>query len=1382
MMLRRIILVLLFPLVVCATETENLGIRIVPTPGKVTIDGKFDDWDLSGGIFSCKQVEQLRNDMSIWYHVMYDADNIYFLARFRDPNPMANDGVVGADHAWRNDCLQARTIVNYGKPNERVTHFTCWQGRDEKTAIEITYGRGFKSGSIKNAVTVGGKQRLRKDDDGKGYVQEFSVPLKLICPEGETLKAGSRIRITFECRLDWGVNPKCCFFPGVKPDRIFAFRAYKQFGPGTFMAKGNIEPQPVRLADGREFKVTMQKGIPTVDWTGLIASKDLPGFKELFFEMPEDGYVSLNIKDADGTVVRQLLAQDFRAKGKHTVKWDGLTTWKHRTPGQPVAAGNYTWEGIRHPGIGLRLVGWASGAGFAPWDSTPNANWGGDHGNPISCEAQDKIVVLGWSGAEAGKAIVATDLNGRPKWRQRYRYGATRDLTIDDKTVYVLYGGDFIFRLDLKGGFHTFWEGSDATELYIHNIWNKPEGMPVKAASMDAANGKIYLGFAGVRFAQADIKDWKAFITQIKSGKGPAAKIWKQIPNKFHRGINGFLKGKLEQKHVRLNAILNPLNGLLNDPSLQPNGKTLSASELASANYKTILAGYPGLFVTRRNNFVAAIDAGTGKLQATWDVPAPIALEAVSDELVYVVSGGKDLLAFNPKTKSVKTLVKSITAAKSVSADAAGKIYVGTGAPENQVLVYTPDGKLQKRIGKRGGRPQIGRFDPEGMHSIAGVCVDQKGQLWVMERDKTPNRISVWNTKDGALVREFFGAAHYGASGGAVNPKDPLRMLGEGCEWQLDPETGMGKCLYTIRGDFNTFSRYCIGSNGREYATFAVRHKYERKAEIEIHERLEDGSFELRAIIYGGSNEGNPRVWSDANDDQQQQPNEVAKLPVSPRLIGYNGWSSSINVDLSLIDGSTHMKKEARRRGPPRVKVVAGPALQLRVQDFTKCGAPLYEAKILPQLKGLQHSLVSLDGKKVLTTDPGGRDHYGEYRCYETATGKLLWCYPNGWFGVHGSHRAPPSEPGLIRGAFGLVGCANVPTVGNVWAVNSNVGEWYLLTEDGFFLTRLFEGDRIKIEWPKEARPGAVMDKVPPGLGGEDFGGSMTQTTSGQVHVQAGKTADWNVKVVGLDRIRRLNGGQVSMSAKDVATAAKLREQLLQKAIGNLQYEIVKKTPKFTGNIGRDFKGLRLLDFGKTTDAKLRVAATYDDRKLYLAWQVNDKTPWVNGAGLPEMMYARGDTVDFQIGTDPQANEKRRASGLGDLRLSIGNLKGKPTAVIYRRVAKEKKNPKVFSSGVVARFEVASVVVLDNADIKVNVDGRNNRYTVEAAIPLSALGLTPKGGLILRGDFGATHGDAAGNDTVRRSYWSNQQTGLVDDEVFELKLQPSNWGELIFGK
>ena len=158
--------------------------------------------------------------------------------------------------------------------------------------------------------------------------------------------------------------------------------------------------------------------------------------------------------------------------------------------------------------------------------------------------------------------------------------------------------------------------------------------------------------------------------------------------------------------------------------------------------------------------------------------------------------------------------------------------------------------------------------------------------------------------------------------------------------------------------------------------------------------------------------------------------------------------------------------------------------------------------------------------------------------------------------------------------------------------------------------------------------------------------------------------------------------------------------------------------------------------------------SAWDDQNLYVAWEVTDDTPWVNGATDPTQMYLGGDTVDLQLGTDPAADKNRDEAQQGDLRLSIGNFQGQPTAVLYRRVSSAKK-PAVFSSGVVKSYPMDFVdfVRLENIKVKVN-PGRG--YLVEAAIPLATLGLRPAEGLTLRGDFGVTHGDRAGARTRLR--------------------------------
>ena len=433
---------------------------------------------------------------------------------------------------------------------------------------------------------------------------------------------------------------------------------------------------------------------------------------------------------------------------------------------------------------------------------------------------------------------------------------------------------------------------------------------------------------------------------------------------------------------------------------------------------------------------------------------------------------------------------------------------------------------------------------------------------------------------------------------------------------------------------------------------------------------------------------------------------------------------------------------------------------------------------------GAQLGLGSADGTLMLYNGTYGDDH-STFDCYGVASGRLLWTYPNNFTGVHGSHRAIPAETGMIRGAYDVVGAAKLPPpVGNVWVVPTNKGEWHVLTEKGFYLTRLFEGDPMKNVYPEQAVPGAILDTCPPGAGEEAFGGSITQGTDGKLSVQGGHVSFWNVEVVGLDTLRPLPGGKVSLNDADVQTAEGFRARYLQEGTTAKRLNARKATPTFTGDLDKDFPGAAVAKYQKDEATACRTAVAWDDKTLYVGWEVKDATPWANGADAPEFMYARGDTVDLQLGTDPTAPTDRKEAVLGDLRVSIGPFQGKPTAVVYRKVAAD-KHPKAFSSGVVKGYEMESVVVLTDAvggaslpRVEVKVDAVNRRTIVEAALPMAALGVTPKGGTTLRADFGVTFGNKAGNDTALRSYWSNQATGLVSDEVFELKMEPANWGTL----
>ena len=1255
------------------TETENLGMQVVPTPGKVAVDGKTDDWDLSAGVFACSDAENLRDKLACWFHAMYDQHGLYLLARWIDLTPMNNPGSSKGDYGFAGDCLQVRVITAPGQPDkERTSHLTAWLDRDGIDVVDVAYGKKFDQGGLKDAQEQGAVQEFRKTQGGRGYAQEISLPWKLLARDGFAPKAGDELTMTLEpnfgTEAKLRISMKDLFKEGIVPDRVFTFMSSQSWGTATLEAKGRLDPRPVRLSDAREFRVRMEDGVPVVDWTGLIRSKELKGFKPITFTMPEDGYVSLQVLDASGKVIRQLLSCAFLTKGEQTVKWDGLTTHNWRQPGDPVPAGTYTWRALWHTGIGLRLKGWACNGGSAPWDgASGKTNWGGDHGNPVSCASDGQKVYLGWSGAEAGKALVACDPEGNVQWRvSRQGMSGAELMAADNGTVYSQNWDGAIFRVDAGRGGFTDWAGSGSTDLLLKDLLGEEVKSDQKANCLDARNGKLYIGFAA-------------------------------------------------------------------------------------------------------RNLVVVVDGKTGKVLRKLAVTAPIDLEAGGPGL-YVISEGKNVLLLNLEDGTTKTVIKGLGSASAIALDGSGNLYVGVRDPDNQVKVYDASGKAMRTIGRKGGRALLGPWQSDGMRFIQGLTVDAQGRLWVMESDDKPKRVSVWDTKTGKLHKEFFGPTSYGALGGNINPLDPNIMVGQGCEWRLDPETGRAKCVAVITRDGMENARFGVGSNGRLYLAVAANWAF-NSAPFYLYERVGEGDYRLRTAIYGVDENGNEigatghgqtgkykrtMVWSDEADEQhpngdgKRQPDEQSGVDGELR---FSGWYMSMAPDLTLYHGDS----------------------QFKVTGFTKCGAPKYD--LTSPVKMPAPGLGSADGRFVLQAGEYGVP-MSWFHGYDIASGKQLWSYPDNFVGVHGSHHACPPEVGMIRGSFGPCGTAKLPApIGNVWVIATNVGEWHILTEDGFYLARLFQGDPMKVSFPEQVLPGAILDNVPPGLGGEDFGGSICYARDGKLYLQAGKTGFWNVQVIGLDTVRAMKGSPVTISEVDTKLAARFRAEAIQSAVGTKKMIARKLTPAFTGNLDQDFKDAAITSYKKQDDAAVRSAAAWDDVHLHLGWEVRDKTPWVNAATVAEQMYVSGDTVDFQLSTNPKANRDRSEAAEGDLRFSIGNFQGKPTAVLYRKVSETKK-PKVFSSGVVKEYTMDYVTVVEGMIIK--VAKQNAAYVIEASVPLAALGLKPADGLKLQADLGVTHGGPDGRRTRLRTYWNNQATGIVDDVVFELKMEPKNWGELNF--
>jgi len=296
-----------------------------------------------------------------------------------------------------------------------------------------------------------------------------------------------------------------------------------------------------------------------------------------------------------------------------------------------------------------------------------------------------------------------------------------------------------------------------------------------------------------------------------------------------------------------------------------------------------------------KTNFIAVCDAHSGKVLQTVAAPLPQAIHAMADGHIAFVSDGSAIMRLEPEAFATKPLVAGLHDVTNFTTDADGKIYVAMAGQTQQVKIFTADGTPAGEIGRPGGRQLFGKWQPDGIYAPSALAIDDKNKhLWVTEADFYPKRISVWNLPDAALVKDFYGATHYGASGGAIDPLDPNVMVGVGCEWKLDPTTGRAICTGVFDRTTHGFAVFCPASNGRLYlaVNFEIAHF---KSGIRIFERMGEGEYKLRAEWRPDYGTQTTTVWSDINGDGKQDADEITTLPFTLQLHGSNTWSANIN-------------------------------------------------------------------------------------------------------------------------------------------------------------------------------------------------------------------------------------------------------------------------------------------------------------------------------------------------------------------------------------------------------------------------------------------------------------------------------------------------------
>lgn len=1066
------------------------------------------------------------------------------------------------------------------------------------------------------------------------------------------------------------------------------------------------------------------------------------GIIPVSYEMPFDGFSTIVIEDANGNRIRNLLNNQPRKNGKNMSFWDARDEW-----GDVVPPGNYRWRGLAHKDIHANYQFHFNSPGNPPWRTSDGTGaWGSDHSNPQAAASSGDKVFLGWPYCEAGRRLIAVDAaSGRKLWEQGLRltlgnhYGGNATaLAADREFVYAALetpeAGIGFCRLDINTGKEVKFgrtEGGKPVSELDHVCESKPGSQPTSA----------------VTERQGTADNWDSS-TAGSSLRGCA----------------------VDSSNVYISSYWN--------------GKIYVCNKITAANVKTVsVPKVAGIAVVADGHLLAISDG------------AIVKIDTVSDKIE----------AFIPKS--------SLTAPLGMAVSKSGTIYISERGSAMKVSVFSADGKKIGTVGKEGGRPASGAYDQNGMLMPWGMAVDNTGRLWVAEQDFCPRRISVWSS-DGKFDREFIGPSTYASTGGSVNPDDPAMAIDTGTIFKLDWGKGTYKPVYSmprmgeakgaVFGWPHPATSYkphaktrFLRFEGRQFLLHEespmtvfelVKGKWLARAALgsaygmiaSVCRWQKDWDFDISAIP--GSDKSwftakwpPPKslkdfafIWVDQNGDGLCQSNE---FETSYDIQGtWSGLHMMFGNDLSAQLG----------------------AMRIIPSGSSACGAPLYRmADLKPSVQepkehpsGWSTWLRTPEGqlitsgytnawqKSATPTVPSLLSGYDRH-------GIRKWTFPS-WFQTHGSLKSPSPRRGLLVGDWYFGGTVNLGgDIGEVFHVMGNLGQHYIFTADGLYLTELFTDGRSGAVTPLKAFRGMNVDSMT--NGGEGWASGFFRNSADKkiytISCLASATAPCISEITGLESAVRINGSGITVTDTQVNMAKENPPKSVDGALAPIVIRKTSKPPVIDGTLDDwDLSGAA----GMPVDEKRGAmgAMTMDANKLYIAWKVRDPHPLKNGGSDPFLMFKTGTVLDLMLGTDPAAAKTRQKPVAGDIRVSMTVMDGKAVAVLYRPVSPGATDGTSFSS---PNQKVAfdSVHILKNAEMAYRkADGG---FAFEAAIPLPELGWKPIPKQTITGDMGVIYADDTGTKNILRSYWANKQTALVSDIAVEATLTPSQWGEMKIG-
>lgn len=790
---------------------------------------------------------------------------------------------------------------------------------------------------------------------------------------------------------------------------------------------------------------------------------------------------------------------------------------------------------------------------------------------------------------------------------------------------------------------------------------------------------------------------------------------------------------------------------------------------------------------SRASGGLVVLDRTTTARREVVAVPEVGPLCAAGADLL-VVSGERVLRLAGGTGPGKQVLALPGRAIAGIAYDARDGSVLITDATASQVVAFAADGRERRRYGVTGGA-YAGPWQADRLVSPRGIAVAD-GWVWVTEDRAVAKRSLAFDLASGAVVDQRFGNPPYGGSAAGMDPADPHRWIGLNALWSVDADAGEAKALprsvLHAKGHFGGFYPWAYRYRfvHRDSRTFVLGAGFIQT----VSELMPDGSLRDLAAIstigswrYGcnwrpsaefdaalsaaglpvdGKDTKEKRgvgqmavLWVDGDGDGMCQTGEFQIATGSGSVSG-SRWGM-LSQDLGFTLGMR------RSDGAQAV-------LRLVPDGWLATGAPRY-----PVLAEAMQAAVAVKGlptglgiQSESAEDSRGRVVFnsGPWMVAVTREGTVPWRFANDWVGVHGSHKAPLPETGVMQGNLFFLGCERLDEQGDVTVLNGNHGRFFVLTTDGMYVDELFRDVRMG---------GARDDQL---VGGECFGGSFTHGIDGRWYLQTGGDGYRIYELQGLERMAR-QAGTVQVTPEQLAAAERRSARAAAAAIVVKEMTAgPRSAPKLDGEL-KDWPGEATASWDRQGRFKASAWLGWDERMLHLAFQVQDASPWVNAGADWQALFKTGDGVDLQLGCDAGADPARSDPVPGDIRLFIAPSAAGDTVVLYRhRLARGQQGQQVVFTSPWRSETVADVTRVEGALVKVVRQGGG--YRLEASVPLAALGWTPKAGAAYRADLGVIFGDEAGTVNLLRSYWSNQSTGLVNDVPGEIMLEPERWGTL----